>query len=318
MVRHGVAVTSGPRASVVVACHSERRWPLIVTAIDSILNQDAQPIEVVVAVDHNHGLRQRIADRFPNVRVVANDGGRGASCTRNVGVRATRDDCDVVVFLDDDARATDGWLGCLLEPFESKDVVGSGGGVDPDWERGRPHWFPDEFGWVVGASYRGMPTTKSDIRNVWSENMAVRRDAFEAVGGFREGFGKMGERSRPEDTDLCIRVAEHGGGRWIFVPEARVFHHVPTGRSSFRFFVRRCYSEGKGKVEMAQLLRSEQPLLAEREYVRHTLFGGIAREVREGITLGSPRSIARAASIVAGAAAAGAGSAAGLLAASKL
>ena len=37
--------------------------------------------------------------------------------------------------------------------------------------------------------------------------MLVKRSAFELVDGFREDFGKIGNRSLPEDTDLCLRIA---------------------------------------------------------------------------------------------------------------
>ena len=56
------------------------------------------------------------------------------------------------------------------------------------------------------------------MRNVWASNMAVRRAAFDAAGGFREDFGKVGAVSRPEDTDLCLRVT---GGRVAVRPGQR-------------------------------------------------------------------------------------------------
>ena len=37
--------------------------------------------------------------------------------------------------------------------------------------------------------------------------MAVSRPVFDAIGGFRDDFGKVGGRNRPEDTDLSLRVA---------------------------------------------------------------------------------------------------------------
>ena len=61
--------------------------------------------------------------------------------------------------------------------------------------------------------------------------MAVRRAVFEKVGGFRVDFGKVGDVSRPEDTDLCIRMSTETGGRWIFVPEAVVDHDVEAERA---------------------------------------------------------------------------------------
>jgi glucosyl-dolichyl phosphate glucuronosyltransferase len=300
-------------ASIVITCHTELRWPLTVACIASALSQSAPASEVVVSVDNNRLLHDRLAGQFPDVKVVSNVGARGASATRNVGAFASRRDCDVLVFLDDDARATAHWLARLLRPFSSPDVVGVGGGVEPEWEVGKPFWFPDEFGWVVGANYTGLPTMQSQVRNVWGENMAVRRNAFAAVGGFREGFGKVGNKSRPEDTDLCIRLARESGGRWIFVPDAIVVHRVARKRSSLRFFIGRCFSEGRGKVEMRRLLGKQHGFDHEMTYVARVLRDGLLTEARHCVTSRSLRPLARSGTILAGLSAAAIGGAAAMV-----
>src|SRR5207248_2575735 len=79
--------------------------------------------------------------------------------------------------------------------------------IRPAWETARPAWVPDEFLWAWGGSYTGMPTATARVRNVWSASMAVRREVFAKVAGFRAGFGKVGARARPADPDLCLRTA---------------------------------------------------------------------------------------------------------------
>jgi glucosyl-dolichyl phosphate glucuronosyltransferase len=300
------------RVTVVIACHTEERWDSLQRAIASALAQRPAPARVIVAVDHNPALSARLRGTEPQVTVVDNDRGRGASVTRNTAAALAA--TPLLAFLDDDAIAASGWLARLLEPFADPTVVGTGGGVDAIWEVGRPTWFPDEFGWVVGASYRGMPTGSAPIRNVWSENMAVRRDAFEAVGGFSVDFGKVGQTSRPEDTDLCIRVAAaRPGGTWIYVPDARVDHQVPGSRSTLAFFLRRSFWEGRGKVEMSRKLADQRDLASEGDYLRRTLPAGVARHLRAGVRQPRGTDLARAGSIVAGTAAAAAGGAVSLL-----
>jgi GT2 family glycosyltransferase len=264
--------------SVVIAAHDERRWPHLLEAVRSTLAQAPAPSEIIVVIDHNEALRERVCAEFPGITVLANRSARGASGTRNTGASHAR--TALVAFLDDDAAARPDWLHRLIAPFSDPAVVGTGGGVDPVWQAGRPRWFPAEFNWVVGASYTGMPETQAPIRNVWSENMAVRRDAFAAVGGFRVGFGKLGDRSRPEDTDLCIRMAELSpAAHWVHVPHALADHQVPAYRSTFRFFLRRCYHEGRGKIEMARQLTSSAALGSERAYLYRTLPRGFAHGI---------------------------------------
>jgi GT2 family glycosyltransferase len=294
-----------PLVSVVIPCHSEERWSCLMKAIDSAKAQLLQPAEIVVVVDHNTKLFNRIRRDVPGVTVLENRYAKGVSGNRNTGAFHTT--TELIAFLDDDAVADENWLGRLVAPFADETVVGTGGGINPNWLRSRPTWFPDEFLWAVGGSYTGMPTTTAPIRNVWSASMAVRRSRYLAVGGFRTGFGKDGNRNRPEDTELCIRMGAEGG-RWMFVPDAVISHAVPAGRDNFRFFVKRCYAEGRGKIQMAGLNAGDS-LGSERDYLRRTLPKALVRELKDaGLGRGVKHAL-RAGAVVAGVAIAGFGAA---------
>jgi len=296
------------RVSVVIACHTQDRLTFLVAAIESVQGQEPEPESVVVAVDHEPELLRIVTERFPELTVVENRHDRGASGTRNSG--AERTSTPLVAFLDDDARARPGWLAALLAPFEDPDVVCTGGHVVPAWSTSEPPWFPDEFAWVVGASHRGLPTTRARVRNVWSENMAVRREAFSQVGGFRVDFGKVGATSRPEDTDLCIRLGKSApGAAVVYVPDAVVDHHVGVDRTRFGFFLKRCYLEGRGKVELARHNEGGDDLGDERDYLRRTIPRGLERYVRAGVVGRDGDQLRRAGAVVGGLAAAAAGAA---------
>jgi GT2 family glycosyltransferase len=273
---------SPPPVSVIIATHTERRWDQLLRAIASAQGQQPPPSEVIVAVDHNERLSDRLRAHVREIEVVDHAGVRGAGATRNSG--AAHAHGEVLAFLDDDVEAHDGWLAALIAPLADPEVVGCGGKTLPSWRARHPRWFPDEFAWVVGGTYAGMPTTVSPIRNVWSENMAVRREAFAAVGGFRPGFGKLGLTSITEDdTDLCIRVAAAAPGtHWTYVPDAIVDHDVPFERSTFRYFLRRCYLEGAGKVQLSAYLGAERALSDERVFVRRTVPRALLRALCAG------------------------------------
>lgn len=303
---------SNADATIVLATHSLGRWPHLVSAVESIMVDENKPGHVVICVDRNEELYARIQETWPHITTVANTGGRGASGARNTGAQFAK--TPFIIFIDDDIKVTNGWTSRLLEPFADPTVVGTGGGVVPRWQASRPGWFPEEFNWVIGASYRGMPTSVSTVRNVWAENMAVRTGVFHAVGGFRAGFGKVGELSRPEDTDLCIRMATDAvGKRWVYVPNAIAEHHVPEDRATISFFLRRTYHEGCGKVEMAQLLGRQEKLQDERDYLRITLPAGILRSSKAALVKRDLKELLKAAAIVAGIASAAAGALIGTL-----
>ncbi len=293
----------GSPVSVVIPCYTERRWHLLVRAVESVRAQSPAPAEIVVVVDHNPNLFARACRELTGVTVLANGMARGVSGNRNTGVRHTR--TPLVALLDDDAYAHQGWLAGLLAPFTDPDVIGTGGAIKPTWERPRPFWLPDEFLWTVGGSSmdKRVPTP---TRNVWSASMAVRRDVFESVGGFRVGFGKLGEWARPEDTDLCLRMSRASGGRWMFVPEAVVDHPVPVERNTFGFFLSRCYHEGRGKVEMSRLLGAGG-LTEEQTYLRRTLPRAFGRALLDTLRGKGLRNAAKAGAVVSAVAAAGFG-----------
>jgi GT2 family glycosyltransferase len=296
---------SAPAASVVIACHTEERYAMLLRAIASARAQTPAPAQVIVAVDHNDTLAQRLRAEVQGLEVVDHRGDPGASGTRNAAAALAT--APLLAFLDDDVQARPGWLGELVAPFSDPSVVGTGGQAQPAWQGPRPSWFPDEFGWVVGASHTGLPTTRARVRNVWSENMAVRREAFMSVGGFRSGFGKVGSTSRPEDTDFCIRVAAAApDSHWIYVPTAVIDHEVPPQRATFAFFLRRCYWEGAGKVELSAHLGDDSDLGDERLYLLRTVPLAFLRDLATG-------RFARAAAIFAGVAAAALGGGVGLL-----
>ena len=288
--------TSSAAVSIVIPTHSERRWASLTRTIASAQAQTRPAAEVVVVVDHNPAMAERVRREFTGVTVLENAYARGASGNRNTGAFHTR--TPFIAFLDDDTVASPGWLASQLAPFTDPAVVGTGGGIVPAWAGTRPRWMPDELLWTVGVSYTGMPTSTARIRNVWSANMIVRRAAFLAVGGFRTGFGKLGDQNRPEDTELCLRMSAAAGGRWMYVPGATIDHEVPADRSTFGFLIRRCYAEGRGKVQMAGLM-PDQELGAEKDYLRRTLPRAVVRNLADA---GSGRGLfhaLRAATVVA-------------------
>lgn len=285
---------SFPTVSVIIAAHALDRWDGLCKAVASVQAQTVRDVETVVAVDHNPELLAKATREFPEVTVVANRVSRGASGTRNMGAAASHG--QVLVFLDDDAVAQPNWLEALLQPLADPSVVGVGGRLEPLWKTSRPWWFPLEFDWVVGCSYLGMPENTTPVRNVWSNNMAIRRDAFDVIRGFRDGFGKIGNYNQPEDTDLCLRAAvRNGGGLWIYEPKAVAFHHVPADRATLNFFLKRCYNEGQGKAALACLNGANESTSTERRYVRCVLPYGFIRgllEMVRGEVSGSVRSFA--------------------------
>lgn len=285
--------------SVVIPTYAMERWHELCEAVVAVKQQTVPVRRIVVVVDHNAELLTRARRELPGVTVVANAGSRGASGARNTGAVASKD--EVVAFIDDDMLVRPTWLEALLSHFSMCNVVGVGGRSEPLWPTVRPRWLAPELDWAVGVSYRGMPAVSGPVRNVWSGNMAVRREIFEKIGGFRDGFGKIGHRSNPEDTDLCLRAtAASSGGVWIYEPAGVASHRIPREYTTLPFILTRCFGQGRGKASLAVMNGMGRSTSTERWYVRRVLPDGIARGFREtarGDLFGVCRSIVIAAAL---------------------
>lgn len=300
--------------SVVICVYTEDRWEDILAAVASVRHQSRPALEILLVVDHNPALLERLAGQYGRcaadgeVRVLANAGPRGLSAGRNTGIAAARG--AFVAFLDDDAVAERDWLLHFHQGYADPRVMAVGGRTEPAWARGRrPAWFPEEFDWVVGCTYRGLPPGRVRVRNVLGGNASFRRTAFDAAGGFATGIGRDGDK-RPlgcEETELCIRLSRALPDAVLLIDDRAVIHHrVPPAREHFGYFRTRTYAEGLSKALVARSVGAGKGLESERRYTTRVLPAGVVRGLRDA-ALGRPGGAGRAGAIVAGVAVAAAG-----------
>lgn len=292
--------------SVVICAYTDRRWALLGRAVDSVAAQSVKPLEVILVIDHNPTLAIRARSEL-RATVIENQGLEGLSDARNTGVAAASG--EIVAFLDDDARADSDWIERIVEAMASPGVHAVGGSARPEWEAGRPAWFPHSFDWVVGCSYEGMPTSSAAVRNVIGCNMAFRRSVLDRVGGFDPAMGRVGTRPLGcEETELCIRIGqEFGEGSIRYEPQAGVAHTVSAERGTWRYFFSRCYFEGISKATVVRLRGSDTGLSSERSHAASVLPRAAGRALRDFLTLRDRSGVGRAVAIVLGLALATAG-----------
>jgi glucosyl-dolichyl phosphate glucuronosyltransferase len=273
-------------ASVIICAYTQDRWDWLMQAIDSVHSQTVTPAELIVVVDHNPLLYQRLIDQVHGAQVLQNAYAPGLSGARNTGVLAATG--EVVAFLDDDAAAHEQWLQAQLVLYDDPAVLAVGGRIDARWAGGRPAHFPEELDWIVGCSYRGLPRVAAQVRNVIGASMSFRRIVFDRVGLFDERMGRTTSLRGCEETDLCIRAAvAMPWGRVVYEPASLVTHHVPAERTTLRYMLARAWGEGTSKALITHPGGHARHLASERRYVTSVLPRAVLHNLRTGGVAGS-------------------------------
>lgn len=142
---------------------------------------------------------------------VLRSGGRGPAAARNTGWRATG--ADWICFLDDDVVPQPDWFAAVSEDLAKAEVEAAAGSQA-----------------VIEVPRVGGRKATDDERRTqrlaeakWiTADMAFRRDALVAVGGFDERF----PRAYREDSDIALRITQ--GGNTIVRGARRCTHPVAT------------------------------------------------------------------------------------------
>ena len=259
------------------------RWDDIVAGMDALAHQTVPPLETILVVDHNDMLLARARDEFPDVRVIDNKRTGGASGARNTGIAEAKG--SIIAFVDDDARPESDWIERLLSAYDDAHVMAVGGVALPVWPSRRPDLLPPELDWIVGCTYRGQPTVRADVRNLWGCNMSVRREAFDRVGTFDEEIGRIGLIPIGcEETELCIRIGQQvPGARVVFEPRAVVHHRVTPERTTWSYLRNRSNAEGVSKAAIGALVGPHDAISVEVDYAAKVLTRGFLRELGRGL-----------------------------------
>jgi glycosyltransferase involved in cell wall biosynthesis len=220
--------TEWPTVSVVVCAYNGDQ--LIEKCLTSLNETHYPKLEIIVCDDGSTDRTLEIAKRFPFQ--ILELPRMGLSAARNAGIAASTG--DIVAFLDADAMCHPEWPFHLALSLEQPNVVATGGPNLP---------VPDtDFVERAVAASPGGPVevlvADDRAEHVPGCNMAFRREALEAIGGFDPVYTAAGD-----DVDVCWKILDRGY-EIGFSPGAQVFHHR---RDSVRRYLKQ--QKGYGKAE---------------------------------------------------------------------
>jgi glycosyltransferase involved in cell wall biosynthesis len=167
-------------------------------------NEGADDLEIVVVDNGSEDDSRTVAMRH-GARVLRLPGLR-VSELRNRGVAASR--ASVIAFIDADHEIAPFWIAAALSRLEEPGV----GAV------GAPYSPPPDGTWVQRVYDRLRQHGElRDVEWLGSGNLAVRRDVFEALGGFDSTL------EASEDVDFCTRL-RRAGFRIVADPSLESIH----------------------------------------------------------------------------------------------
>ncbi len=215
---------TSPELSILMVTFGARDWAE--RALEAVHANTDVPFEVIV-VDNGSadGTPEMIAERFPDVQLVRNEENAGFGRANNQAAALAR--APVLALVNSDAIVPAGWAPPLLEQL-ARDGIGV---VVPALvhDDGRLQ----AAGAVLGAdgSVLGLGDGEDPADPAYAfpricdfgaaACMLLRRDAFEAVGGFDTRY----HPAYFEDVDLCMSLAARGW-QTLYDPRVRVLHGV--------------------------------------------------------------------------------------------
>jgi GT2 family glycosyltransferase len=182
--------------------------------------------EIIVMNDGGVSLAAETVEclRQKNSLVLLEQPNRGQGAARNRAASQARG--EFLAFIDDDCAASPAWLSTIYECLQSESHLVVGGRTRcglPGNSFALANEILIDF---LYDYYHLAPGEKSQPPFFTSNNLALSRAAFQAVGGFDERLRGA------EDRDLCERL--HAAGCSLYyTPSALVYHYQELSLSSF-------------------------------------------------------------------------------------
>jgi len=273
--------------SIIVCTHN--RADLLPRIIGQLRAQDypRDAFEIIVVDNCSTDQTPQVAGRFvaePGVPVhYVVESRPGITFARNRGAEEAR--YPFLAYLDDDCSVRPDWLSQLRSGFDlDESVVIVAGRIILDFDKQeKPTWLGSKSERWLGAY--NLPGSQSRLLEfplyVCEANMALTREAWEAVGGFL-GMDQFGSpHVAAQEIGILLKQIEQQGGKVAFVPSAIVHHHpgIPTRR----WMLRRAYLHGVSDGILDYFLyRRSLPSVA-----YHTILDTAAMIVFFGFSAGS-------------------------------
>jgi glycosyltransferase involved in cell wall biosynthesis len=221
-----------PTASVVIPAYKAPDY-LDVTLRSIMPQAAAAGAEVIVVSDGPDPANTEVAERH-GAQLITLETHAGLNTARNTGIDAARG--DLIVFIDQDIDAPDGWLAALIAGAAAHpELEVFGGPIRARLEAALP-----------ACGRHAVPITTLDagpadcyVPMVWGANMTMRRSAFERVGLFDPSL-----LGRGDEEEWLMRY-QAAGGRIRYLAAAGLDHRRTAADSRLSVLAKAAYGQGR-------------------------------------------------------------------------
>ena len=240
---------SRPDMSIVIVCWNNRDYldPCLQSLYDS--NLDSSFEVVVVDNGSTDGSQQMLRDKYPDVKIIQNEGNVGLGKASNQGIKSS--DGEFILLFNNDTIVNKHALDSIVNVMREKPDAGAVGlkllNGDGSFQSGYGNFSTlwEEFLIAIqvgeriwpGYPLQGDSKTIQQVGWMSSACLLVRRETLNQIGLLNEHYFIYGD-----ETDLQYRMKK-AGWKAYYIPDASIIHF--GGRSMNRWKRRRMVYRGK-------------------------------------------------------------------------
>ena len=209
--------------SVIICTYNRAR--LLDACLQRILPQlkQTENVELIVVDNNSSDHTAEVVDRTWVQCKYILEVKQGLSHARNRGLKESSG--RFVAYLDDDALVSETWLQAVLNHLDDELVDAIGGPVIPHFEVQPPEWLDPTYFVRQFAPKDRLLTGIRGVMGLSGGNMAIRRSALIALGGFNTELGMRGQAlGLGEETELFLRMYRRSGYRCYYVTDMSIAH----------------------------------------------------------------------------------------------
>ncbi|MCZ7623552.1 MAG: glycosyltransferase family 2 protein [Candidatus Kuenenia sp.] len=242
-------------ASIIIPTRNRSKW--LTSAIQSFAEQDfpSSQYEIIVVDNGSTDNTGEITERAAllnknNIRYIY-EPEPGLLSGRHRGMSEAKG--EILVFVDDDIEAVNGWLSAIMAELKDESVHMVGGPSLHMYEVDPPQWVEKYYSWKddqltcgsLSLLNKGKERLEIDPVFVWGLNFAIRKKTLFDLGGFHpDNIPKSLQHFQGDgETGLALKM-KGKGLKAVYAPGAKVYHHIPRERLTVAYFEKRFFYQG--------------------------------------------------------------------------